>query len=440
ASYQIEGAVTEDGRGSSVWDDLCRRPGFIDNGDTGDVACDHYHRWREDLALLGNLGVDAYRFSVSWSRVLPDGVGRIEPRGLAFYDRLVDGLLERGIDPMVTLFHWDLPSALQSHGGWSNRDCSDWFTQYALIVFEALGDRVQRWGTLNEPWCHAFLGYGSGEHAPGIQDPARAVAAGHHLLLGHGRAVAAMRASARADGSHRFGVVLNPSPVRSDPSDPIDDDAVRRVDGTMNRFFLEPLLLGRYPHDLMSDLGDWAACVVPGDEAEIAVPLDWLGINYYFDNILRPNPEPVPTAHVTAPHVRPALPAPDATDMGWPITPKGLSEMLIGFRDRYAPLPPIYITENGVAYDDPVVNGTCHDERRIAFHGAYLSELGVAMDAGVRVDGYFAWTLLDNFEWAKGYRTRFGLVHVDHATQVRTPRDSFHWYREVCETGRLPRR
>jgi beta-glucosidase len=437
SAYQIEGAVTEGGRGPSVWDVFSARPGAVRHGDTGAVACDHVHRLAADVALMSDLGVGAYRFSIGWPRVLPAGTGETSAEGLGFYDRLVDHLLDAGIEPFVTLFHWDLPQALEERGGWRNRDCADWFVDYAATMVRRLGDRVSNWSTLNEPWCYAFLGHCSGVHAPGLRDPAAAVAVAHHQLLGHGRATRAMRSLLP---SGRFGVVINPAPVVAEEGADVGPDVLRRVDGIRNRWWFDPLLTGTYPDDVLVDLGPLAACVQDGDAAEIAVPIDWLGINYYNDEVVRlrraDDSEP-PSPYPGVPEYAPADPPADATDTGWPLTPDGLTRQLLWLRDRYPNLPPLYITENGAAYDDPVVADRCHDERRIRYYAMHLRALHDAMSAGVDVRGYFAWSLLDNFEWAWGYDMRFGLVHVDFATQTRTVRDSGRWYAELCRSNEL---
>jgi beta-glucosidase len=437
SSYQIEGAVDADGRGPCIWDTMCRVPGAVDRGDTGDVAADHYHRYPQDIALMSSLGLQAYRFSVSWPRIQPDGTGSPNHAGLDFYRRLVDGLLEAGIEPVATLYHWDLPQALQDAGGWPVRETALRFADYAAVVFEALHDRIGRWATLNEPWCSALLGYADGEHAPGHTDPVEAVRAIHHLLLGHGLAVRAMRA---IDPAPAQGIVLNLQPVRAAVPDPTGAlvEAIRRTDGLHNRVWTEPLLLGEYPADVLSDLTEFGGLPVEsGDLATIAQPLDWLGINYYNDDILDHLPGGTIAAVPGAVDLATADPGPDRTDMDWPITPDGLRNLLVGLVATYPDLPPVYITENGAAFDDPSVDGRIVDDRRMAYLDAHLRALHAAMEAGVDVKGYFQWSLFDNFEWALGYSKRFGIVHLDYETQERTPRDSAWWYRDVIARNGL---
>ncbi len=440
SAYQIEGAVREDGRSPSIWDSLCRVPGAIRGGDTGDIADDHYHRYREDVALMASLGLTAYRFSVAWPRVMPAGRGAVNQAGLDFYRRLVDELLGAGIEPALTLYHWDLPLVLQDAGGWPSRDSAHWFADYAAVVYEALHDRVRLWTTLNEPWCTALLGYADGVHAPGIRDPRQATRSIHHLLLGHGLAVQAMRA---IDPSRDIGIVLNLTPVRAAEEAPDATllDGVRRVDGLRNRAWTEPLLRGRYPDDVVADLEAFGGLPVQaGDLDVISAPLDFLGINYYADDLLVRAPGATISHTPGLQDVGGRPPGPDATDMGWPLTPDGLRDLLVTLTASYPDVPPLYITENGVAYDDPLVDGAIHDERRIAYLDVHLRAVHAAIAAGVDVRGYFQWSLLDNFEWSHGYAMRFGLIHVDYATQVRTPRDSAWWYRDVIARNGLGER
>ncbi len=441
ASYQIEGAVGVDGRGGSVWDAFSHQPGRVRNGDTGDVACDHYARMPGDVDLMAELGLMAYRFSIAWPRVLPEGAGRVNGKGMGFYDRLVDELLERGIEPFPTLFHWDLPLALESRGGFRARDSVRWFTDYALAVVSRLGDRVRHWATLNEPFCFAYLGHAAGVHAPGMRDPRAAVAVAHHQMLAHASAARAMR-SIRAD--LQVGIALNPAPVRWDGLDADrGEEIVRRVDGIMNRWFLDAVLRGRYPADVIDDLGAWAEVIHDGDEAELGAPIDWLGINYYNDHILRPAREGDRAAaqYVTAAKVVTVDPPPDdCTDSGWPITPDGFTELLVRIHREHPNGPPIYITETGAAYDDPLIEGRVDDRRRISWLDRNLRAVHAAIAQGVDVRGCFVWSLLDNFEWAEGYAKRFGLVHVDFDRQRRTPKASARWYGDLIRTNVLPER
>ncbi|WP_338037208.1 glycoside hydrolase family 1 protein [Nocardioides marinisabuli] len=401
---------------------------------------------------MASLNLDAYRFSVAWPRVRPDG-GPLNPAGLAFYDRLVDRLLERGILPWVTLYHWDLPQALELRGGWTDRDTVHRFTEYAVSVHEALSDRVDLWTTLNEPWCSAFLGYTGGQHAPGHQDEASGLVAAHHLLLAHGAATGEIR---RRQPDARLGITLNLSPVTAlDPQEPADRDAARRIDGFQNRVFLDPLLRGSYPEDLLADTAHlgWQDAVRDGDLATIAAPIDVLGINYYTSaHVSAGRTQAPPRRPRPCPPARPASPYPVSDDiaflgrdlpttaMGWEVQPSGLRDLLVRLRDDYAGLPRLYITENGAAYDDRRDgDGEVRDADRIAYVDAHLRALHEAMEAGVDVGGYFVWSLLDNFEWAYGYDKRFGIVHVDYDTFERTPKASARWYAGIAATGTLPR-
>lgn len=445
AAYQIEGAAHEDGRTDSIWDAFARIPGAVAGGDSGEVACDHYHRYRADVALMADLGVETYRFSTSWSRVRPDG-GEPNQLGLDFYSKLVDELLERGIKPWLTLYHWDLPQALQEKGGWANRDTAHHFADYATTVHDVLGDRVTAWTTLNEPWCSSFLSYIGGEHAPGMQDPATGLAAGHHLLLGHGLAIGELR---RRDPSLELGITLNltvADPV--DPDDAGDLDAARRIDGQFNRFFLDPIFRGAYPLDVLEDVSHlgFDTHVRDGDLAIISEPIDVLGVNYYHGDSLTGHP-PIAAPSIAAPTERPRrtpFPAADnvfwrlrdlpTTGMGWEVQPEGLSRLLHRINDEYtAPAgASIYVTENGAAYDDTVAaDGAVHDADRAEFLRLHLDAILDTIAQGVQVKGYFYWSLLDNFEWAWGYEKRFGLVRVDYDTQERTVKDSGREYQRI---------
>lgn len=452
SSHQIEGSPGS--RREDVWDRFSRRAGAIMDGTVAGDACDHLNRMQDDVSLMVELGLQAYRFSISWARVAGDGGWRATAAGIEPYRRLVGMLGDAGIAASATLFHWDHPQELEDAGGWRNRDMSSWFAEYATDVVDALGDGVAQWATLNEPWCVAFLGHADGEHAPGRQVPAEAAAVAHHLLLGHGLAVDALRAG----GARDVGVVLNPAPILGDGS--VDAQTLRRIDGTLNRLWFDAVLLGRYPADVVEDLAAVAAPGLPirdGDEDQIARPIDWIGVNYYNDHTFTlgaadPDGDLVavssgdavavprrPSAHVTAPAARPAHWDGEITDQRWPITPAGFERLLVRLRDDYgSALPPLFVTENGAAFDDPVVDGVCDDERRIVYLDAHLRSVRRAIAAGVDVRGYYAWSLFDNFEWAWGFAQRFGLVHVDFDTQVRTPRNSAWWYGEVCRTGLVP--
>ena len=438
AAYQIEGAAAEDGRTPSIWDTFSHTPGRVRNGDTGDTAADHYHRVSEDVALMAELGLTDYRFSVSWPRVQPTGRGPAVQKGLDFYRRLVDELLGKGIRPVLTLYHWDLPQELEDAGGWPVRETAYRFADYAALVAAALGDRVPAWGTLNEPWCAAFLGYAEGVHAPGRTDAAGALRAAHHLNLAHGLATAALRDLLPQEAE--VSLTLNPAAVRPLTDGPQDQDAARRIDALANRIFLDPLFSGSYPEDLVADtreLTDWSF-VRAGDLAEISRPVDWLGLNYYSPTVVaageHDGPSPWPGA---GRHVR-FVPAPGpVTAMGWPVDASGLHEVLTRLRDEI-PDVPLVITENGAAYEDYAdPGGEVHDPERVAYLRSHLGAVHAAMGEGVDVRGYFLWSLLDNFEWAFGYSKRFGMVHVDFASQRRTPKDSARWYAEVIARGGL---
>ncbi|MEV0676292.1 GH1 family beta-glucosidase [Actinosynnema sp. NPDC050436] len=438
AAFQVEGATTADGRGRSIWDEFCEVPGAVVGGHTGEPAADHYRRFDEDVRLMADLGLQAYRFSVAWPRVRPDG-GLVNKAGLDFYDRLVDRLLAAGIEPWPTLYHWDLPQPLEERGGWAARATPYRFADFAASTAEALGDRVRHWTTLNEPWCSAFLGYAAGVHAPGRRDPRAAVAAVHHLLLGHGLAAEVIRAaSARAE----VGITLNLYPViPADPDDPADVDAARRVDGLQNRIFLEPLFHGRYPDDVVEDLAPYGftAHVRDGDLDAVAAPLDRLGVNYYAEHHVsgRPGPAVAGSPWVGAEHVTfPGRGLP-RTDMGWEVEPSGLTEVLLRVHRDYPPIP-LYVTENGAAYRDAVApDGAVRDPERLGYLESHLRAAHAAIEAGADLRGYFAWSLMDNFEWAEGYAKRFGIVHVDYATQVRTPKMSAMWYSQVAKDNAL---
>jgi beta-glucosidase len=425
---QIEGATDEGGKGDSIWDRFATRPGQIEDGSTPSVACDHYRRWREDVRLLGWLGLGAYRFSVAWPRVVPAGRGAVNHAGLGFYDQLVDALLDAGIQPFATLYHWDLPQALQDRGGWGARDTAHAFAEYAAVVAKRLGDRVRHWITHNEPWCVATLGHEKGEHAPGVCDPALALRVAHHLLLSHALAMEAVHAHApRAE----VGITLNLTPASPASASEADRDAARQFDGAFNRWYLDPLFRARYPEDVIADRsrrghlqGSTLPAVLEGDLRRIAAPMDFLGVNYYSRVVVRRGATGEPVA------VR-VVPLEELTAMGWEVFPQGLHRLLVRIDREYGPRQ-IYVTENGIALPDAVEDGArVLDPRRSEFLQQHFRAAHRALADGVPLRGYFVWSLLDNFEWAHGYTKRFGLVHVDFATQQRIPKDSAFWYRDV---------
>ncbi|MFG6475536.1 GH1 family beta-glucosidase [Microbacterium sp. P06] len=461
AAYQIEGAASEDGRRDSIWDAFSRQPGAVINADNGDVACDHYHRYRDDVAMMKGLGLQTYRFSTSWSRVRPDG-GALNAKGVDFYERLVDELLDADILPWLTLYHWDLPQALQERGGWTNRDTAEKFTEYALDMHDALGDRVGVWTTLNEPWCSSFLSYTAGIHAPGHFSPGEGMLAAHHLLLGHGQTVRELRAR---DSSLNLGLTLNLTVA--DPVDatvPADVDAARRIDGQFNRWFLDPVFRGEYPADIVEDfrrvdadaVAALEAAIRPGDLEVISTPIETLGVNYYHGEFVGgtpPTEEPgggdAPTDRVT----RSPFPSVDGifwhdrglprTPMNWEVQPEGLTRLLRRVNDEYAAAPGVslFVTENGAAYDDVAVveegETRVHDADRAEFVSLHLGAVLDAIDEGVDVRGYFYWSLMDNFEWAWGYEKRFGIVHVDYETQERSVKDSALQYSRIIAARAL---
>ena len=439
ASYQIEGAVTEDGRGPSIWDTFTHTAGRIRGGDTGDVAIDHYHRWAEDLDLLQQLGVHDYRFSIAWSRIIPAGTGAVEPRGLAFYDELVDGLLERGIRPVPTLYHWDLPQALEDRGGWQNRDTAEALGDYTAIVAEALGDRVRDWITLNEMSVQTLYGYALTDHAPGLGLGFGAIPVAHHQLLAHGHAVARLRAA----GAERVGVAQQHFPVMPGTDSVEDVVAAATFQSITNWLFAEPILAGRYPEELRP--------LIPLDDAQldddlalISAPLDFYGVNYYEPmRVVAPRAgvESEGAAEIDLPDGLPfaleRYPSPERTDFGWAIVPDGLTSILTELGSRYPGIPPVVITEGGASFHDgPDADGVVRDVRRVAYLDAHIRAVADAIAAGVDVQGYYVWSAFDNFEWAAGNRERFGLVHVDYETLARTPKQSFGWYREVIAANR----
>jgi beta-glucosidase len=427
SAYQIEGSPLVDGAGPSIWQRFMHTPGLVHNGDTGDLACDHYRRYRDDVALMQRLGLQAYRFSTAWSRVLPRGRGQVNSRGLDFYDRLVDALLEHGVVPMLTLFHWDLPAALDDRGGWLNPDSAAWFADYAALMFRKLDDRVKLWVTLNEPWVVTDGGYLHGVIAPGHRNRFEAPIATHNLLRAHGAAVQAYR----AEGKHRIGLVVNLEPKYPASDDPEDRAATERADAYMNRQYLDPLFLRRYPDQMREIFGeawpDWPA----GDFALIAQPIDFLGINYYTRNVIRFDASSWP---LRAAPVRQARAA--HTETGWEVFAQGLTDMLLRVKERYGNLP-LYITENGAAFIDPPTAEVdrVHDPLRVDYLRQHLRAIHAAIHSGVDLRGYFVWSLFDNLEWSLGYSKRFGIVHVDFATQKRTLKDSAAFFSQVIETN-----
>ena len=441
ASYQVEGAATEDGRGPSIWDTFSHTPGRVLNGDTGDVACDHYHRWPEDLGLLREIGVRAYRFSFAWPRLIPAGTGAREPRGFAFYDRLIDSLLEAGIEPVATLYHWDLPQPLQDAGGWPSRAVLDPFEEYVRAVGEHFGDRVKRFAPINEPWVVSWLGYGTGVHAPGVADLGQAIAAAHHTVVAHNRATRALH---EVVPGALVGPVLNQAlPDVDDISDPFQVRAAAVQDMNQNLFWMEAILRGRYPDIAYEVYGDRLASVVQPGDLEVQ-PIEWLGINFYFNarighQLTNPVDQQYDIVGALVGGVPENAPVGPTTDMGWPITPQGIGDLLVRWTREYGDvLPQMFITENGCAYDDgPDADGRVRDTRRIDYLRAHIASIGDAIDRGANVGGYFQWSLLDNFEWALGYAKRFGLVHVDYTTQHRTLKDSAHWYADVIRRNGL---
>jgi beta-glucosidase len=430
ASYQIEGAWNEDGKGPSIWDVFSQTPEKVANGDTGEVADDHYHRWQDDVALMKSLGLKAYRFSISWPRVLPEGEGKVNEQGLDFYDRLVDGLMEARIQPFVTLYHWDLPQALQDKGGWGNRSIVERFACYTEAVAQRLGDRVKNWITLNEPHVFAYAGHYHGNHAPGLRSLPTANQAAHNALVAHGRSMSVLRAlwpDAQA------GITLNLSLAYPASGMPADRQAARVSDGQLNRWFLDPLFGRGYPDDMLTFYGDTVPVVEPGDMEMIAAPLDFLGVNYYNNRFVRAvsaaensfgfkglSPDELVEAGY------------EVTEMGWPVMPDGLRELLVGLYRQYHPRA-IYITENGAAFDDQVKDGAIHDERRVEYLKEHFAAARRAISDGVPLRGYFVWSLLDNFEWAHGYSKRFGIVHVDYENQTRSLKDSAEYLQRVIQ-------
>jgi beta-glucosidase len=427
AAFQIEGTTHEDGRGTSIWDTFCATPGNVANGDTGEVACDHYHRYHEDIAIMRELGIRDYRMSMAWPRLFPDGDSRRNAKGFDFYDRVIDGLLEAGIEPNVTLYHWDLPQPLEDAGGWPTRVVLEPFAEYAAAVGTHFGDRVKRFAPLNEPAVFTYLGYGNGVHAPGRADEALSFAAAHHTVVAHNLATRALRETV---SGAMIGPVLSQSSIDvDDVTDPAQLVAAERMDAFSYRFWMDGILLGRYPELVVQSMAaELDRLVKPGDLD--VLPVDWVGVNFYFNERIGARDPDGSMARE---------PYGSRTDMGWPITPHGLGALLTKWHRIYGDLiPELYVTENGCAYDDgPGPDGRVHDERRIAYLRDHLDSVSQAIAAGAPVKGYYQWSLLDNFEWAAGYGERFGLVHVDYGTQRRTIKDSARWYADVIRRNGL---
>jgi beta-glucosidase len=425
SSYQIEGAANEDGRGQSIWDTFCKVPGKVANFDNGDIACDHYHRFKEDLDLMKWMGVKAYRFSVAWPRVIPDGVGRVNEMGLDFYDRLIDSLLEREIAPWLTMYHWDLPEALQLRGGWNNREVVEWFGEYGEVLTSRFGDRVKNWMTLNEPLCSAWLGHLYGDMAPGIKDLQTALNVSHNLLMSHGLACQVIRSNV---SEANVGIVINVTPAVPATDSQVDSNAAQLADGFDNRWFLDPVFGRTYPADVIDALGA-SPEIHSGDMKLIAQDLDFLGVNFYFRQTVAAdqNSKPLPIRSVNRENVK-------KTAMNWEVHPQAFEEILLRISKEYSPKA-IYITENGSAWNDEVINGEIIDDERIDYLVRHLDAMRSARSQGAPILGYFAWSFLDNFEWAYGYEKRFGLIYVDYKTQTRTPKKSALFYRQLLLNG-----
>jgi beta-glucosidase len=439
SSYQIEGAAHVDGRGASIWDTFCKTPGKVAKGDTGDVANDHYNRYPEDIAIMKELGLKGYRFSFAWPRMFPSGDSVREERGFAFYDRLIDAILEAGIEPLATLYHWDLPQALQDKGGWENREILKPFAEYSAAVVERFGDRVKKFSPINEPWVVAWLGNGIGIHAPGKHDRATAFKVAHHTVLAHVASTKAMRAM-RSD--ILTGPVLNQANSNADDAhDPVQKHAIEISDAHQNRFWMDAFMKGSYPQILLDEFGDELKPVIQdGDLESATIKNDFIGINYYFDNFIHPSKGAGNQWHSIAGlfglDIDETAPGP-LTDMGWPLTPYGLKNLLVRWHKEYGDkLPDLYVTENGVAYDEGISSdGKCHDQRRIDYLHTHLKAIADAIAEGSPVKGYYQWSLMDNFEWALGYDKRFGIVHVDFDTQKRTIKDSGYWYADQIKVN-----
>lgn len=441
AAYQVEGAAAEDGRGPSIWDTFSHTPGHTHNGDTGDVACDMYHRYPGDVEIMKSLGLKGFRLSISWSRLFPQGDEEREERGFTFYDNLINELLAAEITPYITLYHWDLPQALEEKGGWRSRDTIAAFGKYAAAVAQHFGDRVKHFSPINEPWCVAWLGHGLGAHAPGIADRATAFKVAHHTVIAHATAVNAMRA-VRDD--LKIGPVLNQANYPADdPNDPVQAHASNILDAVQNRWWMDAIFYGKYPQVLIEEFGsEFSDAILPGDMELAQTKNDWLGINYYFDTRVGSSETGKTVLHDNSALLGLTIdstPRGELTDMGWPITPEGLTNMLVRWKNEFGTrLPQIFITENGCAYpDSPDVTGKINDQRRITYLEKHLNALLDSIQQGVEVGGYFQWSLLDNFEWSLGYQKRFGIVFIDYLTQERTIKESGHWYSKVIKQSAL---
>ena len=443
AAYQIEGAHNLDGRGVSIWDTFSRIPGKVANGDTGDVACDFYHLYPQDIAIMQELGIKHFRMSLAWSRMFPNGDAVRNQKGFDFYDRVIDALLEAGIEPNVTLYHWDLPQPLEDQGGWPTRVVLDPFEDYARAVGEHFGDRVKRWAPINEPWCVSWLGYGLGLHAPGITDFSKAIAAAHHTVVAHNRATKALHETVR---DVLVGPVLNQAlPDVDDITDPFQMNAAQVLDMNQNTFWMNAILRGEYPEKAYEVYGDLLRSVIQPGDLDVQ-PIEWLGVNFYTNARIGHQIEG--STHMKQRIVSTLIgasiestPVGPLTDMGWPITPQGIGDLLVRWTREYpAELPQLFISENGCAYDDgPGADGRVRDDRRIDYLSRHIASVERAIERGADVGGYYEWSLLDNYEWALGYEKRFGMVHVDYQTQVRTPKDSAHWYAGVIRRNGLPK-
>jgi beta-glucosidase len=425
SSYQIEGSTQIDGRGQSIWDTFAATPGKTRNGENGDPGCDHYNRWASDLDLMKDMGLEAYRFSVAWPRVIPNGRGQVNEKGMAFYERLVDGLLERGITPWLTMYHWDLPQALEDKGGWPNRDTVHAFEEYAQVLSHRLGDRVKHWITHNEPWCTAFLGYGIGQFAPGLKDKKLELQTAHHLLLSHGLSVPIIRENSK---DAQVGMAPNLWPIYPASDSSEDEMAANRMDGFANRWYLDPIYGRGYPQDMLEAYAQVLPKILDGDLEKIAVPTDFLGVNYYIRHVVKHAANENGFEMVQTDLER--------TDMGWEIYPDGLRELMVRLHNDY-PVKSLIITESGACFDDTLVEGQIDDEGRRKYLERHLESAHAAIQEGAPLDGYFAWSLMDNYEWAEGYARRFGLVHVDFVTQERTIKKSGLYYRNFLRAGEL---